>query len=301
MNQPKKQLITELSLFFIALIWALNFTVIKASLSEIDPYSFNALRFILAALFLWGIVFYRGETFKISKADWVPLTFLGLSGNLLYQWLFIIGIDLTLAANAAIMLGTIPIWVALGSHLFSVEFLNRLKGTGIVLGFIGVVLIITTGEEPISIQSDTFRGDLIITLAAIVLGVYTIFSKNFLTRYTPLQFSAFMTSLGAVCLVLIAIPHFHRTEWMEVSAPAYGGMVFSGMLAIGLAYVIWNNAIHRVGAVRAATYQNLVPVLGLLFGILLLGESLQFWQYVGSAVVVGGILCARYGGRIENV
>jgi drug/metabolite transporter (DMT)-like permease len=86
-----------------------------------------------------GIVYYRGETFRISKADWVPLTFLGLSGNLLYQWLFIIGIDLTLAANAAIMLGTIPIWMALGSHFFSIEFLNRLKGIGIVLGFMQVL------------------------------------------------------------------------------------------------------------------------------------------------------------------
>jgi drug/metabolite transporter (DMT)-like permease len=298
MSQQKKNLLTDLSLIFIAVIWALNFTVIKASLSEIDPYSFNAFRFIMAALFLWAIVYYRGETFRITKKDWVPLTFLGLAGNLLYQWLFIIGIDLTLAANAAIMLGTIPIWIALGSHFFSIEFLNRLKSIGVVLGFAGVILIITTGEEPISVGSDTFRGDVIIILAAIVLGVYTIFSKSFLTRYTPLQFSAFMTTLGAICLFLIAIPHFHRTDWSEVSVPAYGGMVYSGTLAIGLAYVIWNNGIHRAGAVRTATYQNLVPVLGLLFGIILLGESLAFWQYIGSAVVVAGILFTKYGGRV---
>jgi drug/metabolite transporter (DMT)-like permease len=298
MSSIKKRYLTDLSLFFIAVIWALNFTVIKASLSEIDPYSFNAIRFVLAALFLWFIVFYNNATFSIPVKDWIPLIILGLAGNLLYQWLFIIGIDLTLAANAAIMLGTIPIWVALGSHFFSIELMNRLKSIGVFFAFAGVLLIITTGKNPVSVGSDTFRGDVLIVLAAIILGFYTIFSKSFLTRYSPLQFSAFMTTLGAVCLVLLAIPHFHRTDWADVSAAAYGGVFYSGMLAIGLAYLIWNSGLHHVGAVRTVMYQNLVPVLGLLFGIVLLGESLEFWQYIGSGVVIAGILFTRYGGRV---
>jgi drug/metabolite transporter (DMT)-like permease len=299
MAQLKKNLLTDLSLLFLAMIWGLNFTVIKASLAEIDPYSFNSIRFVLAALFMWTIIAKRKSWFKIDKKDLIPLLILGLVGNLFYQWLFIIGINLTLAANAAVMLGTIPIWVAISSHLFSLEMLNRLKSIGVLLAFTGVAIIIFFGKNPISFGSDSFIGDLTIVFAAIVWALYTIFSKKHLTRYTPLQYSAMMTSIGAVSLSALAIPHFGDTEWSSVSYAALGGAFFSGLLAIGLAYLIWNNGIKVVGAVRSSTYQNLVPVIGLVSGIVLLGESLELLQYIGAAIVIAGILITRHGGRVS--
>ena len=295
MTQLKRLLSADFALFSIAFIWALNFTVIKASLDEIDLYSFNAIRFVLASAFMWIVVAQKKAWFKIKKSDWKILIPLGLTGNLLYQWLFIVGIDLTLAANAAVMLGTIPIWVAIFSHLFSMEALNRMKIAGVILAFSGLFLIVFFGKDPISFGSQTFLGDLSILAAAIVWGLFTIFSKQFLTRYTPLQFSAFMTTIGAVSLILIAIPFASPTDWVSVSWMAWGGVFYSGLLAIGLAYIIWNRGIMEVGAVRTATYQNLVPVLGLAFGVILLGESLEWLQYLGSAIVIGGILITRYG------
>lgn len=294
MTNRFKASFTDITLFTVAVIWALNFTVIKASLSEIDLYSFNAIRFVLAAVFLWGVVAKRKQWFKIDKSDWFPLIILGLAGNLLYQWLFIVGINLTYAANAAVLLGTIPIWVAVFSHFFSFETLNRLKSIGVILAFSGVALIIASGKNPISFGSETFTGDLSIIIAATVWAIYTIYSKKFLSRYTPLQFSTFMTTFGAIALVILAIPNSTETNWSQVSIAAYGGIVYSGLLAIGLAYLIWNNGLLRVGAVRTAAYQNLVPVLGLFFGIVLLGESLEILQYVGSAIVIIGIVLTRY-------
>lgn len=299
MDDKRKGVLTDLSLLLIAVIWALNFSVIKASLSEIDIYSFNALRFILASLFIWAVIAKKKQWFRVHKEDWPFLILLGLLGSLLYQWLFIVGIDLTLAANAAVMLGTIPIWVAIVSHLLSIDKMNRLKGAGVFTGFTGVVMIIVYGKNPISFGSDTFLGDMAILLAAFVFSIYTIYSKQHLTRYSPLQYSAFMVTFGAVALSLMAIPHLSKTNWSHVSIEAFGGLIFSGLLAIGLAFIIWNNGIKKVGTIRTATYQNLVPVLGLIFGIILLGESLEPLQYVGSAVVIGGILLTRYGSRIR--
>jgi len=291
----KSHLLTDLSLLCIAFVWALNFSVVKASLAEIDPYIFNSLRFILASSFIWIVLIRKKEWFSVDKKDWLPLVALGLLGNFLYQWLFIAGIDLTFAANAAVMLGTIPIWVAIFAHFLSIELLNKLKGTGVVFAFIGVTFIVVYGENPISFGSDTFLGDITIVTAAVVFAIFTIISKSYLTRYTPLQYSAIMTTVGAVSLTLLAIPFASPTDWNDVSAIAYGGVFFSGLLAIGVAFLVWNNGIQKVGAVRTATYQNLVPVLGLLFGILLLGESLQTLQYLGSAIVIAGILMTRYG------
>lgn len=284
---------TDVTLFSIAIIWALNFSVVKASLSEIDPYSFNSIRFLLASGLIWLIIFWKKAWFSIPRKDWIPLILIGLIGNLLYQWLFIVGIDLTLSANAAVMLGTIPIWIAIFSHFFTDEKMNLMKLIGVILAFAGVAAIVAGGDNPLSFVSDTFTGDVIIVFAAITWAVYTIRSKRFLQNYTPLQFSGVMTTVGAVFLTGLMFISPVSTEWSAVSLPAYGGMVYSGALSIGLAYLIWNNGIVEVGPVKTSVYQNLVPVLGLIFGIVLLNESLMPVQYAGSAVVVLGIVITR--------
>lgn len=299
-----KKTLVEIALFLVALIWALNFSVVKSALSEIDPLSFNGLRFIFAAAIVWIVLTYRNQTFTIPKKDWLPLLGMGLLGNLIYQGLFIIGIDYTYAANAAVMLGTIPIWVALLSHFFNLERMNILKTLGVIAAFAGIVFIVSGGGNPVSFGSNTFIGDLVIIAAAVVWGGYTILSKSFLSRYTPIQFSAIMTTIGCIVLFLIGLPSIIQLEWTNISAAAYGGVVYSGLLSIGVAYLIWNYGLQTVGAVHTSTYQNLVPVLGLVFGVVLLNEKLTFLQYVGSAFVVLGIVLARWkrkpGERIKS-
>lgn len=289
-----RKTIVETSLLAVAVIWALNFSIVKSALVEIDPLSFNGLRFIFAAAVIWIVLIYRNQAFSIPKQDWLPLLGMGLLGNLIYQGLFIIGIDYTYAANAAVMLGTIPIWVALFSHFFNLERMNTFKTIGVIAAFAGIVFIVSGGANPLSFGSDTFIGDLVIIAAAVVWGGYTILSKSFLERYTPIQFSAVMTTIGCVVLFLIGLPNMLELEWTNISASAYGGVVYSGLLSIGIAYLIWNYGLQTVGAVRTATYQNLVPVLGLVFGIILLNEKLTFLQYIGSAFVVLGIILARW-------
>lgn len=300
MNISKKTLV-ESSLFLVALIWALNFSVVKSALAEIDPLSFNGLRFLFAAAVIWAVLIYRNEVFTVPKEDWLPLAGMGLLGNLVYQGLFIIGIDYTYAANAAVMLGTIPIWVALFSHFFNLERMNILKALGVVAAFGGIIFIVAGGREPFSLGSDTVFGDIIIIAAAVVWGGYTILSKSFLNRYTPIQFSAIMATIGCVVLFLIGLPNIIQLEWTDISASAYGGVVYSGLLSIGVAYLIWNYGLQTVGAVHTSTYQNLVPVLGLLFGIVLLNEQLTLLQYTGSALVILGIVLARWKKSAKRV
>lgn len=292
--QISKKTIVEASLFLVAVIWALNFSVVKSALSEIDPLSFNGLRFLFAAAIIWAVLIYRGQQFSIPREDWLPLLGMGLLGNLIYQGLFIIGIDYTYAANAAVMLGTIPIWVALISHLFNLERMNIPKVMGVIAAFGGIVFIVAGGTEPFSFGSETFLGDIIIIGAAVVWGGYTILSKSFLSRYSPIQFSAIMATIGCVVLFLIGLPNMLVLEWTTISPAAYGGVVYSGLLSIGVAYLIWNYGLQTVGAVHTATYQNLVPVLGLIFGIVLLNEQLTLLQYAGSALVITGIILARW-------
>ena len=289
-----KKYIPDVLLILIAIIWALNFSVVKVSLQEIDSLSFNALRYILAAGLLAYTARARGYSLKVDREDFWPLIGIALVGNVLYQLFFIIGVDYTYSANAAVILGTIPVWVALLSHLFTDEKLTRYKSIGIGLAFTGIVLIVTGSKAGISIASKTFLGDMIILCAAISWGVYTILAKRFLKKYPSTQFTGVMSIVGMVFLLIIALPNLLYVNWTGISLKGWGGIFYSGLLSIGIAYLIWNNSVSKIGAVRTAAYQNLVPVLGLIFGVVLLQEALTIQQYTGSALVIVGIIFSRF-------
>jgi drug/metabolite transporter (DMT)-like permease len=285
--------LTDLSLVLVAVIWALNFSIIKVTLEQLDAFSFNGLRFLFAASALYLALKLRGQKLHFHKKDWLPLLGMAVIGNVFYQVTFIIGIDFTLSANAAVMLGTIPVWVALFSHLFTDEKISRINALGVLLAFTGVFLIIAGGKNEPSFASKTFIGDLICVLASMFWAIYTILSKRFLRDYTPLQYSSLMSILGAFILFLIGLPSMIEIDWARVTLPAYGAIFYSGALSVGLAYLIWNNGLVKIGAVRTATYQNLVPVLGLFFGVVLLNEELTWIQYVGASFVISGIILSR--------
>lgn len=289
-----RNLIVEGFLVFVVSIWALNFSVVKYSLQEIDPLTFNAFRFGLAIIFIWIVVAIRRIRIRIERRDWLKLIGLALLGNLIYQLLFISGIDRTFSANAAVMLGTIPVWTALFSHLFFDEKLTRVKAAGVFFAFLGVALIMGGGPEGFDLGTSSVIGDLIIVIAAMVFATYTLFSKDFLKKYTPIELSTVVMTVGGIGLIVVAIPGLIKLEYSEISVPAYGGALYSGVFAIGVAYLAWNYGIRQVGAIRTSTYQNLVPVLGVFLGYLLLGETLTLVQYTGSASVILGIVLARW-------
>ncbi|KPP96413.1 MAG: DMT superfamily drug/metabolite transporter [Bacteroidetes bacterium HLUCCA01] len=291
---PASNKVIEFLLLGVAFVWALNFSVSKMSLQEIDPMSFNAMRFFLATLLMWGFTLRSGRWVPLRPGDWSRLIVLGLLGNLVYQLLFIFGLNRTFSANSAVMLGTIPIWVAVLSHLSGAEKMSRFKAVGVALAFTGVLLILLGKPERISLSSETFTGDLLTLAAAFVFGSYTVMSKGFLNYYPPIQLTTMSMTVGGTSLVLVGLPWVLELDFTQISALALGGVLYNGLLSVGVSYIIWNYGLRQVGAVRTATYQNLVPVLGLILGFLILGEQLTLVQYAGSAVVIAGIVIARH-------
>jgi len=284
---------TQLSLVFVAVIWALNFSVIKVTLLEIDPFSFNALRYVFAALILIAVTKWRGYGILVKKEHILPLIGVGIVGNLIYQVLFIIGVNLTNAANSAVILGTIPVWIALMAHLFTDEKLTLNKLIGMLVAFLGIGLIIFGRQGGFSFNSTNAIGDLIVLSSAIAWATYTILSKKYLKLYNSSQFSAFISLVGVIGLLIIGAPSLIKTDFTAISIAGYGGILYSGLLSVGLAYLIWNRGVHLIGAIKTAAYQNLVPVLGLIFGVVLLDESLSLIQYVGSFFVIIGIVSTQ--------
>jgi drug/metabolite transporter (DMT)-like permease len=294
---PLEPASADLGLLLMALIWGINFPLIKASLHELPPLAFNALRFPLAALTVLVILKVRGGVSWPEKVDWPRLIALGILGNVVYQGFFIFGVDATHAGNASILLATTPVWTLALSTLRGHENPGLLVWLGILATLSGMSLVILGGEFAIGIQSSTLKGDLLMIGAAITWSAYSVGSRRMILKYGSLSVTAWTLWVGSLGLVILGAPSVLRAPLGQASHFAWFGVAYAGIMAIGLAYILWYRGVQRIGNSRTAAYSNLTPVVALAVAWVWLGEVPRPLQIAGAAVVLGGLSLARLGGE----
>ena len=293
MNEEGRRFSPDLAIVLLVVIWGSNFSVVKAALNEFSPLAFNSTRFVLASVVLALFLAASGTRIRFEKGDALRLVGLGLLGNVVYQALFIYGINGTRAGNAALMLSSVPLIVTVLSVGLKHETISRAGWAGVALSIAGIVLILWGGSGGLSFGSDTIRGDLTMLAAALGWSVYTVLSSPYVQRYGTLPVTAFTMWTGTVGLVAVSTPALLAQDWSSISPGAWGGLVFSGALAIALAYILWYYGIRHLGSSRTAVYSNTVPVVALIVAWLTLGEVPTWFQVAGTVLILGGIALAR--------
>jgi len=286
----------DLGLLVMATIWGVNFPVIKAALNEISPLAFNALRFPLAAITVFLILKARGGVTWPEGRDLPAVIGLGILGNVVYQGFFIFGVDATLAGNASILLATIPIWTLILSTRLRHESPGPLVWLGVLGTLGGMILVVLGGNLTVAMRDATLRGDILMVGAAVTWATYTVSSRHLVWKYGATPVAAWTLWVGSTGLVLLGLPSVVHLPVREISMVAWCGVVYAGVLAIGLAYVLWNRGIRRIGSSRTAAYQNLTPVVALLVSWIWLQEVPSALQVTGAAVVLAGVSLARLSG-----
>lgn len=276
-----------------ALIWGVNFPVIKSALPEIPPLAFNALRFPFAALTVFLILRSKGTLPWPHRGDRSKVIWLGIHGNLVYQAFFIFGVDATLAGNASVLLATIPIWTLMLSTLKGHEKAGWWVWLGITGTLLGMVLVVVGGNQSIGFQGNTVKGDLLMVGAAMTWASYAVASRDLVRKYGSTPVAAWTLWIGTVGLVLLGLPSLLQLDVTQVSTTSWFAVLYAGVFAIGLAYVLWNRGIKAIGSSRTATYQNLTPVVALLVAWFWLNETPSGLQVGGAVIVLGGISLAR--------
>ena len=290
----RRDLTVDLGLILTAVIWGMNFPVVKAVLSEMEPLAFNALRFPWAALAVWVLLRAQGRRLIPARKDWRTVIALGCVGHIVFQVCFIYGLDLTRTGNAALLLSTVPVWVlllsaAVGRERFSLSILF-----GALATLAGMAVLVTGGSHEIG---GARAGDLLVLGAALCWSVYTVFGRRMTKRRGALEMTAWTLWAAVPVIVLMGIPDLLRTDWARVSAGAWLGVVYAGVFAIALGYLLWYRGVRAIGQSRTSVYQNLVPVIALAGAWLWLEEMPTRQQLIGAAVILAGVLVARTSPR----
>ena len=281
---------TETALAVMVLVWGLNFAVVKQALAAFDPLAFNALRFVIASMFVLAVLRSRGPLGLPERRHLPRILALGLLGNVLYQVCFILGLSRTRAGTAALILAITPILTALLSALTGHERPGWRTWAGAAVSVCGVGLVTGTG---LSLEGrEALVGDLILVGAAAAWAVYTVGARPIVRHYGSIRTTAWTMWVGTAGLRTVGAPALAAQRW-DVGWRAWGGLVFSAFFAIGLAYLIWYRGVEKIGNTRTAIFSNLTPVVAMLAAAVLIGERPSAWALLGAALTLTGVMVVR--------
>jgi drug/metabolite transporter (DMT)-like permease len=288
---PSGLTVTDFLLLCMALIWGVNYAVVKFGAAQIDPLVFNSARVVLASVVLVGIVVASTQAWPRGRTL-AALLGLGALGNGLYQFLFIEGIARTRAGDAALILAAAPAFMAIIGRLRGTEHTGVAGVAGIGLSLAGIALVVF-GDTNGGARAASLNGDLLLLLACLCWSLYTVLLRPYTERIDGVTLSAVTMVGGALPLVLVSIPALRLTQWGTVGLGGWTAVAYSGLFALVLAYLFWYRGVRTLGPTRSAMYANLQPIIALGVAWATLHETPHLLQLVGAACIMGGLLLTR--------
>lgn len=270
-----------------AFMWSSAFTSARIIVADAPPLTALAIRFLISGLIGIALALALGQSWRLSRGAWRATVIFGLCQNALYLGLNFVAMQWIEASLAAIIASTMPLIVALAGWLVFGERVRPVGIAGLFAGVAGVALImgarITGGVDLFGLA---LCGIGVLALASATLAVRGASSGGNLMMIVGLQMLIGAAVLGVAASLLESWEV--RWSWPLILAFVYTTLV----PGLGATWV-WFLLVNRIGAVRAATFHFLNPVLGVAIAATLLGERLGALDAAGVAIVTVGILAVQ--------
>jgi len=290
-SDRRKVLATDAMLVAMALIWAVNYSVLKFGTRMIPPLAYNGVRIPAAALLQFGVAGAM-RLGPIARQDAIRLIVLGMLGNGIYQAFFILGQARSRVATTVLILASGPALAAVLGRLRGSEFLTRRSWFGIVLQLLGVSCVVL-GTAGGTGGRDSLLGIALVFASAVSWALFSVMVQPLTTRVPGLQVGAYTMLGGGIVSLVVGIPAIVNVDWGSVSAAVWGAMAYSTIGAMVIAYLFWYQGVKTLGPTHTSMYSNMQPFLAMAFAWAALGEIPSRWQVTGAAFILIGLVIAR--------
>jgi drug/metabolite transporter (DMT)-like permease len=277
--------LTPLELTVLGAIWGASFLFMRVSAREFGALPLVEIRLALGALILLPMLWNGYQHF--NRKHVLPLIVVSAVNTAIPFSLFAWAAQRAPAGIGAITNATAVMWTALVAFVFFRENISRRRAFGLLVGFIGVAVLAsgkTAGGS--SVWSAALAG----TFAGFLYGI----GGNLIRRVFPGIPSGAVASATLVCASLLLAP-FAIATWPQAAIPLHSWVsaVLLGVLCTGTAYFIYFRLIYRVGASRAVTVTYLVPLFGVVWAWIILGEPLTPSMAIAGALILGGVALSQ--------
>jgi len=289
----RKPTTADLSLLLIlALIWASSFLVIKVAVVDTGPLWLATIRVVVAFIVLLPFAIYKGFVWPTTIREW-RLVLLIMALNVVAPFFLISWAETKIDAGMTSMLmGVGPFMALLGSHFTTQDDkLSKNKLIGAMLGFSGILILVGW-------DSARGLGNNLLGQAAAILGSACYVTSGLmirrLGRFPPIQLSAFILGLASISLLIITIlleglpkESYEQDTWI--------GLIYLGIFPTALGYILRYHLIRTIGMSAFSTGLNLIPVFGVMLGVIFLGEHLSLNLLASLTLIVTGLFFIRQG------
>ena len=269
-------------------MWSSAFTSARMIVMDAPPLTALAIRFLISGLIGIGLAFLLGQNARLSRAQWRSVVIFGICQNALYLGFNFVAMTRVEAGLASIIASMMPLMVALLGWIVFREKVRPLGLAGLCAGFLGAAIILGSrlsgGVDGV--------GVILCLLGMGALAVATLSVRSATSGGNLLMIVGLQMLGGSAALT---VPALTLETWAVNWTPRLGlAFAFTTLVPGVLATWVWFRLVGRIGAVRAATFHFLNPVIGVSTGALLLGERLAPLDLLGVAIIAGGILAVQW-------
>lgn len=268
--------------------WGGTFIAGRMLAGVVPPFSAAFLRFLLATVLLLVLLSSYEKRFpRLNLKQLAAVLLLGLTGVLGYNIAFFTGLETVSAGRAGLIIALNPVGIALISALFGLEVLRPAKVFGVLTSVIGAILVISDGD-PALLSKGVGRGELILLGCVLCWALYSVIGRQAMKGLSPLTAVTYSSLAGTLLLSPLAFVEGVQNEIFNYGLKAWGSLCYLAVLGTVVGFIWYYQAIKDIGAVRAGVFINFVPLFAMLFGFLLLGESMTARLLQGGALVIIG-------------
>ena len=281
----------------VAALWGGTFIAGRIAAPELPHFTISALRFWVAFAILAPLLLVVEKRIpRLSARDLGFTALLALFGLVIYNLLFLGALELIPAGRTALVVALNPILTAMTMAIVFGERLQQHRWLGILLALSGVWIVLSKGDPSLLLQR-VGRGEWLMLGGACCWAIYTVvgrYALNGEAAASPLALTTVTTLWGALMLTAGMPLEWDGWQVHDISFAAWASIVYLGAGGTALAFVWYAEGLQQLGAARTAVFNNLVPVFGVLFGTLLLGEPLLISMLIGGAIAITGVTLTNW-------
>jgi len=278
------------------IFWSTGFFFGKICLAQLSVGHFVLYRFLFGCAGLLPLM----EWPRFSRREWWLLgigSFLGIPVQFLVQFY---GLKLTTVSHAALMVGTMPVILAVGATIFSDEHLDA-KGWLAVLGSTAGIVLIVSSSERGTLRGGSLEGDLLVISAMFVALGWILINQRLMKRgHSPMSVTIWGLLIGTAMLAVWVLAQDGLPPVRGVGLGIWGAVVASGLLCTAASTALWNWGIHHAPASRAGVFLNIEPAVGAILGVELLGDKLGAGAWLGGALIIVAAVALTTTGHGEQ-
>jgi len=274
-------------LVFVVVLWGINVVMIKYLTNFFPPLALAPIRLFLATCLLVPLVVVKYGCPCPPRSAWFSMLGVSVFAIFLHHIALSWGVSATSATHAALILGLNPLLTVVLASRLVVEPLTWQKSIGVILGFGGVLFIVSGKQGGMS----TISGDFVMFLAMLAAVIGSLFIKKSTEKVAPLVVTAYTHVVASIALLVFGF--FANPVWVYDGAfqiMPISVLLFSSLVNTALGAWWWNTGIQRIGASKSALFQNGIPVAGVFASAIFLGEPLHFEHIIALTLVTLGVL-----------